>query len=354
MDVETKLDIIKSEPLEEIITEEELKGILETNNRPKHYIGFEISGMLHIGHLLIGGKKINDFNKAGIETQVLLADWHTMANNKLGGDWDRIKKASEFYRNVFNTFCPHTKVILGSDLYRSNEEYWKLLMQIARRATIARATRMLVIEGRSEKDTLHVSQYIYPIMQTADIWALDADLPHAGLDQRKVHVFAKEMFKEMQFKNIVPLHQRLMPSLLEPPKLSEDMSKEERVIATKMSKSRPGSSVPILATEEEINTALKNAWCPEGIVESNPVLFLCKCIIFPTYGKLHVERKREYGGDVEYADYAEIVKDYEGKKLHPVDLKNAVASSLADILEPIRKKFGNERAEILKMFDTTV
>jgi tyrosyl-tRNA synthetase len=350
MDVETRLGLIKSGPLEEVITDEELRNLLETNSRPKHYIGFEISGMLHIGQVLMGGKKINDFNKAGIETQVLLADWHTMANNKLGGDWERIKKASEFYRKVFNTFCPGTKVVLGSDLYKGNEEYWKLLIQIARRATMARATRMLVIEGRSEKDTLHVSQYIYPIMQAADIWALDADLPHAGMDQRRIHVFAKDMFKEMKFKTIVPLHHYLMPSLLEPPKMAEGMSKEEQVAANKMSKSRPGSSISILANEEEVRAALKNAWCPVGVTEGNPVLFLCQHLIIPMNGKMHVERKKEYGGDVDYVSYAELARDFEGKKLHPVDLKNAAAASLIDIMEPIRRKFSGEREEILSMF----
>ena len=350
MDVETKLGLIKSEPLEEVITDEELRNVLETNSRPKHYIGLEISGMLHIGHVLMGGKKINDFNKAGIETQVLLADWHTMANNKLGGDWEKIKRASEFYRKVFNAFCPDTKVVLGSDLYKGNDKYWELLIQIARRATVARATRMLVIEGRSEKDTLHISQYIYPIMQTADIWALDADLPHAGMDQRKVHVFAKETFKDMKMKTIVPLHHRLIPSLLEPPKISDAMSKEEQVAANKMSKSRPGSSISILATEEEVRAALKSAWCPVGITEGNPVMFLCRHLILPTTGTMHVERKSEYGGDVDYASYSELARDFEGKKLHPVDLKNAAAASLVDIMEPIRRRFSKERDEILSMF----
>ena len=351
MDIETKLDLIKSEPLEEVITDEELRNVLETNSRPKHYIGLEISGMLHIGHLLMGGKKINDFNKAGIETQVLLADWHTMANNKLGGDWEKIKKVSEFYRKVFNTFCPNTKVVLGSDLYKGNDEYWKLMIQIARRATVARATRMLVIEGRSEKDALHISQYIYPIMQTADIWALDADLPHAGMDQRKVHVFAKETFKEMKMKTIVPLHHYLVPSLLEPPKITDEMSKEEQVAANKMSKSRPGSFISILATEDEVKAAMKNAWCPVGIIEGNPVMFLCKHMILPTMGKLMVERKKEYGGDTEYTGYSELARDFEAKKLHPMDLKNAAAGALIDIMAPIRKRFSAEREEILKMLE---
>jgi tyrosyl-tRNA synthetase len=349
VDIETKLELIKAEPLEEILTEPELRQILETNDRPKHYLGMEISGMPHIGHVLFGGKKFNDFSKAGIETQFLLADWHTMANNKLGGDWDRIKKASEFYRKLYGIFCPKTKIILGSDLYKQNDEYWKTLMQISRRATMARATRMLVIEGRSEKDTLHVSQYIYPIMQAADIWALDADFPHAGMDQRRVHVFAKEVFRDMKFKEIVPLHHHVMPSLLEPPKLSDNMSKEEKVVAMKMSKSRPGSMIGILSTEEEIESILNKAWCPEGVIEDNPVLSLSKWVIFPIEGKLDVERKKEHGGDIEYTNYAEVVQDYQTKKLHPMDLKSATAKSLIKITKPIRDAFSREREEILKL-----
>lgn len=349
MDVETKLELVKAEPLEEVITEPELKQMLETNSKPKHYIGLEISGMPHLGHVLLGGKKINDFAKAGIETQVLLADWHTIANNKLGGDWEKIKKVSKFYRELFSFFCPKTRVVLGSDLYPETKNYWETLMQIARRTTMARATRMLVIEGRSEKESLHVSQYIYPMMQTADIWALDVDLPHAGMDQRRVHVFAKEMFKDMKMKNIVPLHHHLLPSLVEPPQFDAEAPKEEQVAAMKMSKSKPGSFISILATEKEISDTLNKAWCPEGVVENNPVLLLNKYAVLPIASKLEVERTREHGGDIVYTNYEELSKDYAAKRLHPVDLKVATASSIAKIMKPILDKFGSQRAEILRM-----
>ena len=123
MDIETKLDIIKSQPFEEAITEAELRSLLETKAHPKHYIGIEISGVPHIGHLLFMGKKTNDFASVGIETQVYLADWHTMANNKFGGDWNRILKAAEFYKKMFGLFCPKTKIVLGSELYHNNDDY---------------------------------------------------------------------------------------------------------------------------------------------------------------------------------------------------------------------------------------
>jgi tyrosyl-tRNA synthetase len=345
MDVQTKLDIIRSEPTEEIVTIEEMKSLLETNSKPRHYLGLEISGVPHLGHLFVGGKKINDLASVGVETQILLADWHTVANNKFGGDWDKIEKACGLYRKMFNAFCPKTKIVLGSELYSKNDDYWKTIMQVARRTTMARATRTLIIEGRSEKDTLHVSQYIYPIMQVADIRALGVDIPHAGIDQRKAHILAKEVFKDLKFGTIVPLHHHLLPSLTEPPKLTGNEEKEEVVAAMKMSKSRPGSAIPITASDDEIAKALKSAWCPEKVIDKNPVLELCKYIIFPISKKLGVERKREYGGDVEYSAYNELEADFGAGKLHPMDLKNGVTNAVSKLVAPIRSQFKSKDLE---------
>ena len=350
MDIETKLEIIRSEPFAEVITEQDLRTILETNDHPKHYLGLEISGMMHLGSLLVNGKKINDFEKAGIKTQVLLADWHTIANNKFGGDWERIIKAAEFYRKAFNKVCPNTRIVLGSDLYKGNDDYWKTMMRFSVRTTLARATRTLVIQGRNEKETLHVSQYIYPMMQTTDILALDVDIPHAGMDQRKVHMLAKELFKDMKIKTIAPIHHHLLQSLLEPPKLAADATKEDLVVATKMSKSKPGSAILVMASDEEIRKTMRLAWCPEKIAENNPVLELCKYLIFPLTRKLSIERKMEYGGDVEYTSYRELESDYRNGKLHPSDLKDGVASSIINMLEPVRNEFIGKNKELLEVF----
>lgn len=351
MDITTKLDIIKSEPTEEIVTEKDLVSILENNSRPVHYFGLEISGMPHIGHILCAGKKVNDFAKAGFQTNILLADWHTVANQKLGGDWERIKKAGEFYKRLFAVACPSAKVTFGSELYHNNNEYWKEVMKIAAKTTIARATRTLIIQGRNEKDTLYVSQYLYPIMQVADIKAFGADVAHAGMDQRKVHMLAREVFKELnEKKTLALLHTRLIQSLLEPPKINEGAEKEEIVTAMKMSKSKPGSSIPILSSKEEVNRIIRSGWCPEGVVNENPILGLCRYIILPTAGTLKIERDMKYGGDLEYNNYASLEKDFSEKKLHPIDLKNAVSNSIIKIMAPIITKFGSERKEIEELF----
>ena len=84
MDVDERLAFIMREPTEEVVTADELHALIETKTHPKHYIGLEISGMLHIGSLVMTGFKINDFMKAGINTTVFLADWHTYINDRWG------------------------------------------------------------------------------------------------------------------------------------------------------------------------------------------------------------------------------------------------------------------------------
>lgn len=59
--------------------------------------------------------------------------------------------------------------------------------------------------------------------------------------------------------------------------------------------------------------------------------------------ELLVERPQKYGGDKTYYSYEEVMKDFLEKKLHPMDLKNAVAEKLVKILEPARKHFEQPR-----------
>ncbi|MDQ3883026.1 MAG: tyrosine--tRNA ligase, partial [Thermoproteota archaeon] len=61
MDVDERLALIMREPTEEVVTPNELHTLIETKTHPKHYIGLEISGILHIGSLVMTGFKINDF-----------------------------------------------------------------------------------------------------------------------------------------------------------------------------------------------------------------------------------------------------------------------------------------------------
>lgn len=340
MDIEKRVDLIKKPPTEEIVLEQELKKLLETVNRPRHYIGLELSGKLHLGSLILTGYKINDFLEANVECNIFLADWHTYINNKLNSNWEMIKQVSNYYSEAFRFFCPGANVVSGSTLYDSTKDYWKNFIEFSKLMTLPRTLRALTIMGRSEKDNLDFSQLLYPSMQSADIKALDLDIVHAGTDQRKIHMLVREIFPKLGWKVPVSVHHHLLPGLAKPLTLgeSEPYSNESR-ISSKMSKSNPSAGILIHDDEPTIKDKINKAYCPVGVSLNNPVLEIIRYIVFRDAAEFQIERNSKYGGDISYTDYFELQLDYEKEKIHPIDLKTATCRYLDKIIDPIRKHF---------------
>lgn len=329
MDVTEKMQLITRPPTEEVVKEDELLELLKSNSSPRHYIGLEVSGLLHLGSLISTGFKINDFIKAGMNCTVFLADWHTVINDKMGGDWDAILAVSEHYSDAFKLVCPGINVRLGSELYNTRKEYWTEVVRVAKHMSLARTMRTLTIMGRSEnEERIDLAKLLYPPMQAVDIHCLDADIAHAGMDQRKIHMLAREIFPKMGWKVPVAVHHRLLPGL---------MRQSDRQTG-KMSKSDPNSGIFIHDTDDQIRGKIAKAWCEEGIVEGNPLLEIARHVIFHEFSAFDVERPEKFGGNISYASYGELEDNFRNKKLHPTDLKQAVAGYLVRIISPIREK----------------
>ena len=332
MDVTEKVDLIAKPPTEEIVTKEELVELLKTNSKPKHYIGLEISGFLHLGSLISTGFKINDFIKAGVHCTVFLADWHTLLNDKLGGNFENIRKVSKYYEDAFRLVCPEANIVLGTDHYNSKKEYWPELVQVAKHMSLARAMRTLTIMGRSENDEkIDLAKLIYPIMQATDIHSLDLDIMHAGMDQRKIHMLVKDVFPKMKWKVPLAVHHKLLPGLTKP---VEEKTDE----VAKMSKSDPNAGIFIHNTDDEIRSKIKKGFCEEGMIENNPILEIARQIVFHEFSSISIERPEKFGGNVSYDNFESLESDFLQKNLHPTDLKNAVGESLIKIISPIRDK----------------
>ncbi len=348
MDVDERLAFIMREPTEEVVTSDELHTLIETKTHPKHYIGLEISGMLHIGSLVMTGFKINDFMKAGINTTVFLADWHTYINDKMGGDWDRIKKVSQYYTEAFKFFCPGVNIVLGSNLYKKTQDYWENFVRFSKHMTLARTMRSLTIMGRSEAEkNLDLSQLLYPPMQSVDIKALDLDIVHAGMDQRKIHMLVREIFPKLGWKVPVLVHHHLLPGLSEPLRISLDEGNgDDTRISSKMSKSKPASGILIHDDEKAIRDKIGKAFCPVGVAAGNPILELVRYVIFHEFDEFAIERPTKYGGSITYTSYKDIEHDFITKKVHPMDLKNSTATYINKIIEPIRKHFEGREPQL--------
>jgi tyrosyl-tRNA synthetase len=110
-------------------------------------------------------------------------------------------------------------------------------------------------------------------------------------------------------------------------------------IASKMSKSKPESSIFVHDSKEEIARKINSAYCPPRVLVANAPIEYSKYIVFRKKGSLKIERPEKYGGTVEFDSFAALERAYSQGTLHPADLKRGVAEALDEIISPIRLHF---------------
>ena len=353
MDIETKIELVCRQPTEEVITPEGLRHLLETEEHPIAYDGWEPSGLVHLGTGVICAYKIKDFVEAGIHYKAYLSTWHAWLNNKLGGDLNLIRKSADLFRHSWIALgVPPDKVefIYSDELY-DDLDYWATVVRVAKNLTIARVRRTLEIAGRKETEARMVSDFLYTPMQVADIFYMQVKICQLGIDQRKANVVARELGERLGFWKPVCVHHHLLQGL-EKPKIwpIPEGQEKDALSSAKMSKSKPETCIFLYDTPEEIKQKMVRAFCPEKTIQFNPVLDITKHIIFREAKTLTIERPAKFGGSIEFQSYRELEVAYAQGKLHPQDLKNTVAERLIKILEPVRTYFKNNReaAECLK------
>jgi tyrosyl-tRNA synthetase len=338
MDLEDRLARVVRNA-EEVLTPPEVRSLLETNARPRAYIGFEPSGALTIAHL-ITARKIIDLADAGLDVTVFLADWHAWINDKLGGSLERIEGSGRYMQAAFTAMGVdpgRVKFRYAHELVGSSD-YWARVVRVGKATTLARTKRAMSVMGREEGESnLDSSKLFYPAMQVADIFELPVDLAYGGMDQRRAHVLAREVAHHYGWSVPAALHTPLLSSL----RGGGRMNPAEGALEGKMSKSDPGSGLPIPAESTEVSARIGAAFCPAKEVSGNPVVEVVRYIVFPWEGKLTVDRAAKHGGPVEYSDPAAFVTAWTEGRLHPQDLKAAVVAALNRLLEPARRYFAS-------------
>jgi len=306
--------------VEEIITKDELVALLssKSESQPRAYVGIEPSGNVHIGHLPFL-YTLRELQRLGVHIVVLLADLHAYLNEK--GDFEQISSTAEYNKRCFEAsgLSEETEFVFGTS-YQMEKEYMLNVLRLATITTEKRARRSMDEVSRSTEDR-KVSQAIYPLMQAMDIAYLNIDIAVGGIDQRKIHMLARENLPKLDFKAPICIHTPLLTGF----NREKMSSSKNNYIALDDSKDR---------VEKQINAS----YCPQKIAEGNPVLQIDRYTIFPNIGKMTIERSESHGGNVSYQNYEELERDYIKGEIHPLDLKNNTSRYLNDVLEPIRKK----------------
>lgn len=348
MDLEKKLECVARPPTEEVITNEELRTLFETNERPIAYNGLEPSGLVHLGTGLICGFKMTDFVEAGIRFKIYLATWHAWVNNKLGGDLDKIKLAAKHFVHCWEALgVPVEKLeFVWPETQVGDILYWEKFIKITKRVSLARAKRTLEIMGREDAEAKTVADLLYTPLQVADIFHLGVSICQLGMDQRKANILARELGPHLGFWKPVCVHHHILQGLSQPSRwpLPDDPLERKRAISSvKMSKSKPSTAIFIYDSPATIKEKIAKAFAPPRSIEYNPILDITKYIIFREQEEFSIDRENKYGGGITYGTYGELQKDYISGSLHPADLKLAVSDYLVNRLEEVRRYFANHK-----------
>jgi tyrosyl-tRNA synthetase len=317
----------------EIVTVEELKEILK-KDKPRAYIGFEPSGAVHIGWKICTNK-IKDFLDCGFNFTILLADWHAYINDKLGGDIEKIKLCGKYMEDCFQAMGVNEdkiSFVYASD-YVGDSKYWELVLRTSKATSVARVKRAMDIMGREEDEAeKDLSKLFYPAMQVSDIYYLNLDVAYGGMDQRHAHMLARDVAKKLGKKPPVAIHTPLLTGLQSGERMNP--------LDAKMSKSKPDSMISIHDEPDSVKRKISKAYCPEKQIQGNPIIEICKFVIFPELKNepFLIQRPQRFGGELQFYNYNELEQAYI-QGIHPMDLKNATTNYINKILEPVRTYF---------------
>ncbi|MBI2670463.1 tyrosine--tRNA ligase [Candidatus Woesearchaeota archaeon] len=337
MDTETKVQLIK-DFAEEIVTEEELRKIFETNDHPIAYDGFEPSGIAPVHFGLLRATNLRNMLKTGVKFKLYLADYFAFVNNKLGGSLDDIRTAGEYFVEIWKACGIDTnkiEIIWAKDLM-DGIDYWDKTLRISREVSLERNLRATTIMGRKQGEKLSMGQLFYPMMQVTDIFQMNIDICQLGMDQRRANILAREIADKLRWKKPVAAHHHIIMGLQG---IQKKATKEETLIASKMSKSDPKSAIYMHDSYEEIKTKISNAFCPAKVEDGNPLLEYSKYILFKELKTIKIERPANFGGSIEFENYEELRNEYLKGNLHPADLKVGIADAFEILIKPVREYF---------------
>lgn len=322
MNTEERFNLIKRN-LQEIIGEKELKQLLEQNKEISVYWGTMPTGSISLAYFF-PMMKIADFLRAELKVKILLADLHAALDSV---PWALLEKRFEYYKRALllilktiNVDVSKLEFVKGSDI-QLNANYFNDLLKLSTLTNLNDAKRASSEGIKSAVgNNVKLSGMIYPLMQALDEEYLKVDAQFAGVDQRKIMVYAREYLPKIGYKPRIELMNPMIRGL----------------VGEKMSSSIEGTKIDLLDNEEMIKKRINKADCVAGDL-NNGIMALLQYLIFGIKNDFIIERPEKYGGNLKYSSYKELEKDFVNKKIHPLDLKNSVAREIFNLLKIIQK-----------------
>ncbi|DBA04510.1 TPA: hypothetical protein N0F65_011058 [Lagenidium giganteum] len=317
--------------------EAQLRALLTSKANPIAYDGFEPSGRVTLAQGVLRAINAKRLLAAGCRVRFWVGDVFALLNNKFGGDQKKIQNVAAYTIEVWKALGldpalePQLDFLLAStEIARHADAYWSRVLDVASRFTVERVQQCAPIMGRRVDDAVaNTNRIMYPMMQAADAFLLEADILQMGADQAEGAALLREYatMKELTSRPAWVPHPLLLGL------------KQEQA---KMSTTDPESAIYVDDSVAEVSTKIKKAYCPPGDINANPILDYMKYIVFPLHTEgVTLERSEKNGGNLSFATYAELEAAYASEQVHPGDLKPCLTKYINAILEPVRQHFAN-------------
>ena len=303
------------------------------------YVGFELSGKAHIGWKVLS-LQLKRMLEADVNVLIFLADWHAWVNDKFGGNMEDIQKTAVYMEETFRALLDYPEEGNGPGQLRfywasqlmDSGDYWARVLRCSKGATLPMVRKTFTIMGRDEASSDHdLSKFYYPAMQAADIFELDIDIAIGGMDQRKAHMFMRDMASKWNWKKATCLHTPILSSLKASGVRMDSFDH-------KMSKSDPNGALLLHDTLEMVQKKMKKAYLdPED--EQSPVYELAEHVVLPEFGQIRVTPNPKFGEPSTWNDLASFKAAVMDGTLHPFDAKMGVAEGVAAGLSSIAEHF---------------
>ena len=303
------------------------------------YVGFEPSGKAHIGWKVLS-LQLKRMLEADVNVLIFLADWHAWVNDKFGGNMEDIQKTAVYMEETFRALLDYPEEGDGPGQLRfywasqlmDSGDYWARVLRCSKGATLPMVRKTFTIMGRDEASSDHdLSKFYYPAMQAADIFELDIDIAIGGMDQRKAHMFMRDMASKWNWKKATCLHTPILSSLKASGVRMDSFDH-------KMSKSDPNGALLLHDTLEMVQKKMKKAYLdPED--EQSPVYELAEHVVLPEFGHIQVTPNPKFGEPSTWNDLASFKAAVMDGTLHPFDAKMGVAAGVSSGLSSIAEHF---------------
>ena len=303
------------------------------------YVGIEPSGKAHIGWKVLS-LQMRKMLDADANVIIFLADWHAWVNDKFKGDLDSIQTTARYMEDAFRALLHHPpegdgpgqlQFVWASKIMDSMD-YWAKVLRCSKGATLAMVRKTFTIMGRDEASSDHdLSRFYYPAMQAADIFEMNIDVAIGGMDQRKAHMYMRDVASKYGWKKATCFHTHIISSLKSTGVRMESFDH-------KMSKSEPNSALILHDTPEQIRKKMRKAYLDPSD-ENSPVYELVEHVVLPEFGVVEVRPDPKFGTPSDWTNLADFKQAVMSGELHPLDAKFGVADGLAKGLESVAEYF---------------